>query len=131
MRAGVGLSHLCDKAIAASGYRLDAAALLSVLIEDVAQLRDLHVQVGFLDHSFRPDRRHDRVFRDQLPFALDQQAEQTERARPERDWRGHTPLIQPKQTAAATIEAEALEQDTATRTERVHASALRQEGHDP
>jgi hypothetical protein len=97
----------------------------------MAQLRNLDVQVGFLDHPPRPDRLHDRVFRDQLPFPLNQQAEQIERARPERDRRAHTPVIQPKQTADSAIEAEALEQDTLSRTDRVHAPVLRQGEHDP
>jgi hypothetical protein len=58
------LPHYADKAIAAAGYGLDAAAVLAILIEDVAQLRNLDIEVGLLDHSPGPDGLHDRVFRD-------------------------------------------------------------------
>jgi hypothetical protein len=40
---GIGLRHWCNKGVAASGHRLDAAALLSILIEDVTQFRNLAV----------------------------------------------------------------------------------------
>src|SRR3984893_2154384 len=99
-----------DKAIAATGHRLDAAALFSVLIEDAAQRRNLDRQVAFLDHRSGPHGFHDRVFRDQLPWPLDQQAEQVERTCADRDWRGDTRLVKSEQIAAAEIETEAFEE---------------------
>ena len=81
-RRRIGPRYIGGEAIAIPGYRLDAAAVLSVLIEDVAQLRNLDVKVGFLDYPSRPDRRHDLVFRDQLPLSLDEQAEQIDAREP-------------------------------------------------
>jgi hypothetical protein len=41
--------------------------MLSVLIENMAELRDLDVEVGFLDDPPGPDGLHDRAFRDEPP----------------------------------------------------------------
>jgi hypothetical protein len=69
---GLDPPHRRDKAVAAPGHCLDAAAVLAVLIEDAAQRRNLDGQVAFLDHHSRPDGLHDCVFGDQLPLTLDQ-----------------------------------------------------------
>ena len=52
--------HGGGEAIAAPGYRLDAAALLSVFVQDAAQRRNLDGQVAF-DHCPGPDRLNDRI----------------------------------------------------------------------
>jgi hypothetical protein len=51
---GSGRGAAFDKAITVAGNRLDATALGSALIKDVAQLRDLDIEVSFLDRSARP-----------------------------------------------------------------------------
>jgi len=55
------LARLSDGiwSIAPSRCCLYAATLRSVGIEDVTELANLHVQVGFLDHPTRPDGAHD------------------------------------------------------------------------
>jgi hypothetical protein len=70
------LPHGSNEAIAATGQRLDAAPTLSGLIENVPEVRNLNVEIGFLDHSARPDRLHERIFRDELTTPLDQYTEQ-------------------------------------------------------
>ena len=70
MCVGVGLLYRCDKAIAAPGYRLDAAALLSVVIEDVAEVRNLDVEVGFPDHPSRQTALMIAPFETSSPFRL-------------------------------------------------------------
>jgi hypothetical protein len=64
-------------------------------------------------------------FENQLPWPLDQQAQQAERARTDLDRRGKTRLVQPEQIAAAEIQTEALEEKNVARTEPVHALASR------
>ena len=70
--------------MAVSGRRVNPAALRSVLIEDLAQLRDLDVLIGFLDHPSRLDSLYDRRFRNLLSLPLDRQARQIEPAAAER-----------------------------------------------
>src|SRR5215472_10981797 len=94
-RRGFDRHHLGRKAIAISGHRLNAAALRSVRIEDVTQLGDLDIHIGFLDYLPRPDDRHDLVFRDKVPFPPEQQSEQVERAATESGRRYDPGLIQP------------------------------------
>jgi hypothetical protein len=47
------------------------------LIEDSAQRRDLHREVGFLDRSSEPHSREDLVFSNHLTLPFDQQSEET------------------------------------------------------
>jgi hypothetical protein len=127
-RWGDGLSpcHRRNKAVAAPGNRLDAAALSAVLIEDAAQRRDLDRQIAFLDYRSGPHGLHDRIFRNQLPWPLDQQAEQAERTRANHDRYSDTRPVQPEQIAADEIETEAFEEKNVSRIEPVHALVSRQ-----
>jgi hypothetical protein len=109
-----------DKAVAATGYRLNAAALSPIPIENAAQRRDLHGQVAFLDRRAQPDSLHDLVFRDQLPLLLDEQGEHIERTRPERDRFGDTGPLQPRQIAAGAIETKSFELQNVSRIEPLH-----------
>src|ERR1700738_2812034 len=113
------MRHRYDKAIAAPGYGLDAAAVRSA-VEHPAERRYLHRQVAVLDDGPRPDGGDDLVLRDDLPHPLDQHAENVERARPDRDRGEATAVIAPGQ-AAAPVEAEVLEQENVRRSERLHA----------
>jgi len=76
--------YVSRKAMAVSGRRVNPAALRSVLIEDLAQLRDLDVLIGFLDHPSRLDSLYDRRCRNLLSLPLDRQARQIEPAAAER-----------------------------------------------
>jgi hypothetical protein len=62
-----------DEAVAASGHRLDTAALFSVLVENAAQRGNLDGQIAFIDHHSWPDYLHNHVFRHELPVPFDQQ----------------------------------------------------------
>ena len=55
--------------------------------EDLAQRRDLHLQVVLLDDESRPHRREQFVLGDERAGAVDERDEQIERARTERDGR--------------------------------------------
>ena len=123
--AGIGVlitgRHRCDKAIAMPGYRLDAAAVLSVLIENVTQLCNLDIEVGLFDDPSPPHHPHDLVFRHQFSMPLEQQTEQGEPAPAEWNWFGHTSLVESVQTAtAAAIEAESVEQQNVSGTALIH-----------
>src|SRR5439155_24927966 len=99
-RSGIG-GYWCDKAVAVPGYRLDAAALLAVLVENLTQLSNLDVKVALLDHPSRPHYLHDLVSRDQLSMSLEQETEQGEPAPAQLDRLGPPGLIHSEQTAAA------------------------------
>ena len=81
-----------------------------VLIEYLAEFRNLHVQIGFFDHPSGPHSLDDLVFRDHLALPPSQQAKQSNRPRAERDRRAQSLLIQPIQDAAPAVEAKAFEQ---------------------
>src|SRR6202043_238345 len=86
-----------DKAVATTGHGLDAAALGAPVIEDAAQRGDLHVQVAVFDRGSRPDGLDDLGSRYEIPWPLDQHAENVERARTDRNRSENTALIAPKQ----------------------------------
>jgi hypothetical protein len=73
---------------------------------------------GFLDA--RPDGLHDLGSRDEIPWPLNQHAENVERARTDRHRSENTALIPPEQNTSAPVETEALEQGTLGRGECVH-----------
>jgi hypothetical protein len=81
-----------------------------VLIEYLAEFRNLHVQIGFFDHPPRPHRHHDLVLRDHLALPPSQQPKQSNRARVERNRHAQGPLIQTVQDGVPAVEAKALEQ---------------------
>jgi hypothetical protein len=72
--------HRRGKAITAPRDRPDATPLRSAVIEDTAKRRDLHGQVAVLDHGSRPHRSHYLVLGDEIPWPLDQDTENLERA---------------------------------------------------
>jgi hypothetical protein len=93
------------------GYRLDAAALLPLLVKNLTQLSDLDIEIALFDYPPVPDRLHDLVFGNKLSMPLEQESEQGEPAPAQRERRGGTSLVQSEQTAAAAaIEAEPVEQ---------------------
>jgi hypothetical protein len=57
-----------DNPIPLSVHRLYATASRSPLIEDPAQGRNLHREVGLLDCASRPDNREDLIFCNELPL---------------------------------------------------------------
>ena len=123
--AGSTACHRPDKAVAAPGNRLDAAALRSPVIEDAAQCCDLDVEVAVFDRRSRPDGVDDLVSRDEIPRPLDQHAENVERPPADRYRRENTLLIPPEQNTGAPVEAETLEQGNIGRGECVHSCASR------
>jgi hypothetical protein len=88
--SGVDPRHGCRNSIAAPGDGLDQALLLPIPIENAAQRRDLHGQVGFLDSCSGPDRLHNLVLRDQLSLTLDEEGQERTCPRTERHWFGDT-----------------------------------------
>ena len=70
---GIGPPHRCDKAVAAPGYRLNAAALGAIAVQDAAQRGDLNREVVIINDDARPGGGHDLVFREQraLPIGED------------------------------------------------------------
>src|SRR5262249_17380920 len=113
--------HRCNKPIAMSRYRLDAAAVLSVLIENVTQFGNLDIEVGLFDNPSLPHHLHDLSFRHQLSMPLEQQIEQGEPAPAEWYWYGYTRLVESVQTAtAATLEAELVKQQNVSGTALTH-----------
>jgi hypothetical protein len=118
---GLDPCHRCDKAVAASGHRLDAAARRAVSIENAAKRSDLHVQIVVLNHCCRPDGGDDLVSRDEIARPTEQHAEHVERARADFDRNRTGTVIPPKQ--AVPVETERLEQENVGREGRFQASA--------
>jgi hypothetical protein len=89
-RFGANPRHRRDKAVAAAGYRLDAAIIGAVAVENATQSRDLNRQVGFLDGRSWPDGREDLVFCDQIALPIEQEPEKRGSSRTERQRLGNT-----------------------------------------
>src|SRR5206468_11066478 len=100
--------HGCDKATAAPRDRLDQA--WSAIVEGTAKRRNLHCDVGALDHP-RPDGVQDLVLRDDIPIPVDQKAEDVEGAGTDRDRNQVAAVILARQQAAAPVEMEAAESE--------------------
>jgi hypothetical protein len=79
-----GVRHLCDKAIASAGHRLNAASPNSPLIEHPAKRPDLSGQVAVGYGQSGPDRAEDFVLGHEISAARYQQNQQVEGARAER-----------------------------------------------
>src|SRR6516165_1725942 len=94
-RRGRGSCHRHEKAVAAPGDGLDAAALRSPVIEDPAKRRDLHAQIAVLYHSRWPDGSDDLAPRHKIARTPDQDAENIERSRAERHRRENAVLVTP------------------------------------
>jgi hypothetical protein len=121
-----GRNYLAGKTVAVADNGLNTATLRPVVIEDMPQLRYLHVEIGFLDHSSWPDGRQQLIFRNQFSSPADQQREKSKRSRAERDWRNNPGLIHPAQTTSAPVEPKTLKLENVSRTEPVHAIVLPQ-----
>ncbi len=87
-------------------------------IENAAQRRDLHRQIGFLDRGAAPDRSHDGVFRHDIAVARDQQPQQIKGARAEQHRFVAARGIEPEQTAG--LEPKTVKQKAAIETTPVH-----------
>ena len=59
---GVGPHYRCDKAVAAAGDGLDAAAFGAIAVENAAQRRNLDREIVVFDDRPRPGSSHDLVF---------------------------------------------------------------------
>jgi hypothetical protein len=89
------------------------------LVEDAAKRRDLDGEVIVLDDRSRPDSSHDLVLWDEIPIALNKDAEHVEGSRADHHRDEDSAFIAPGQ--AAPIETEALEQENVAAGTRLHA----------
>src|SRR5690242_7821136 len=85
--------HRRREPIAARGDGLDAAPFCSALVENPAECRDLHGQVGVLDDCPSPDGRHDLLFRNEITGPLDEHTENIEGSRADGDRNKNATLI--------------------------------------
>jgi hypothetical protein len=76
-------AYVGDKTKAAPRHRLDVAMIV-VFAERLAQRKDMHIQIAFLDKSVRPDRAQNLFLRDEMPVPFDQQKQYLQRPRRER-----------------------------------------------
>ena len=81
----------------------------SPFIKNPTKRRDLHVQVAVFDRRSRPDGGYDLGPRNELPWPLDQHAENVERGRTHRQRSENSAFIPQGQDATAWVEAEPLE----------------------
>jgi hypothetical protein len=119
---GLDPCHRCDKAVAASGHRLDAAARRAVSIENAAKRSDLHVQIVVLNHCCRPDGGDNLVPREEIARPTEQHTEHVESARADFDRNRSGTFIPPAQ--AAPVETELLEQENVGREGRFQGLRL-------
>jgi hypothetical protein len=100
---------------------LNAAALRASLVKNAAERRDLHIQIGVLDHRRRPNGGHELVPRDELSWLLCQGAENVEGARAQRHRYERVVLAPPKQCAGIAVEPKAFEYEGSTPAKSAHS----------
>ena len=103
------MRHLCDKAIASAGHRLNAASPNSPLIEHPAKRPGLSGQVAVGYGQSGPDRAEDFVLGHEISAARYQQNQQLEGAGAERHRDKDTGVIALEESAGRGAEAKALE----------------------
>ena len=100
--------HRTDEPVAAPGQRLDPAVAARYPRERSADRRNLHREVGFLDHQPRPRRIEDRRLRHVLLRLADQRGQHRNRPRPQRQRRtrmGQHPSLRIQSQRTDLVEA--------------------------
>ena len=95
------------------------------MIEFAAKRRNLDGQIGILDNSPAPDRRHDLFFCDETAGPLDQNNENIESSEADGYWNEDTVFVPSRQAVALPIEAKFLEQKNVGRCEHAPAFSFR------
>jgi hypothetical protein len=75
-----------QEAITATGNRLNATAAAATLIENAAECRDLHCEIGSLHNAIGPNGGRDLILRDEIAAVVDQRTEDSDGTRTEADW---------------------------------------------